>query len=263
MDLVIVVSLSAQGIEPPEGFEPTLENNLMGVAADRDLTIIALAPGEYVLLSGPRADTRAGPRAVAGAGPATGSDGVTDVRAAVLRTLNRHMAGGFGSIDLSRAVQPHPMADDAAAILAVAERHQAILDGRADGRLPSRTLTLDHLERLEDARRRLGVGPLVRQMARGERAVVLHPGTTPRIAFIEHAVDMDRLRREVIGADVDLRRNRPLFRRMGLALDRLTLLGFDQLDSGGHRAALNLWLESVFSQEFEYVANATLGGDLS
>ncbi|MFM2044315.1 MAG: hypothetical protein RLY86_2891, partial [Pseudomonadota bacterium] len=44
---------------------------------------------------------------------------------------------------------------------------------------------------------------------------------------------------------------------------RLTLLGFDQLDSGGHRAALNLWLESVFSQEFEYVANATLGGELS
>jgi len=242
---VIIVSLSAQGLEPPGGFEPTLQQNLGTVAADRDLALFAFAPGEYALLAGPDADA------------------VTDVRAAVLRTLNRHMTGSFGGMDLSRLVEPFDLQGREQRALDIVRRHLSVLEGRAAGRLPSGRLGLEHLEKLEDARRRLGLPVLTKRLVKAERIMILHPGAAPRPAFVEYMVDMDLLRREVLGANIDLRRNRPLFRRLTAMLDKLVLLSFDHLNPARDRCSLNLSLESIFTPEFEYFMNVGVGGDLA
>ena len=246
---VIVVCLTEQQAIPySDELELFLRNELRLIAADRRFAMFQIGEMDFVFLSSDERTRLYG--------------SVSEIRAVVLRGVDRFVPGSFGAFDQSRLIQTYDLTVLNETALAVVEAFAERMARRTAGAKPVPRLTHDHLVMIEEASRRMGTAELARRIVRRQNAYMVQSRSTFVPAFTEFYCCTEAIRREVIG-DVDFRQDKQLFNLLTLSFDRLILRSFEKLNPERDRCSLNLNVETVFTTEFETFLKASVKGDLS
>jgi hypothetical protein len=178
---------------------------------------------------------------------------VRDLKIEMLRTFERHFPGSFGTIDQTRLVLSYELqgnyrsaADRVAKYAELA--HQQSKPQAGDKKL--RPLTPSDIKNVMRAYEKFGSEKFVKTFVRSQEICLTVDGRPPEPVMTEYFISMDLLRKPLF-VDVEMRGSGRLFNEFTLVLDQILLQAFDSLNIGELRVALNLNVESVFTEAFE------------
>ena len=97
---------------------------------------------------------------------------------------------------------------------------------------------------------KFGSEKFVKTFVRSQEICLTVDGRPPEPVMTEYFISMDLLRKPLF-VDVEMRGSGRLFNEFTLVLDKILLQAFDSLNIGELRVALNLNVESVFTEAFE------------
>ena len=197
-------------------------------------------PGEFVLIA----------KANEGAMVAI----VRDLKIDLLRLVEGHFPGSFGTIDQTRLVVAYDFANnyrsaaDRVTRFAQSQANAAVQPTEGDGKL--RQLTGSDIERVMLAYKKFGTERFVKAFVRFQDAVIRAPGRPLHKLLTEYFISMDLLRKPLF-IDIEMRGSGRLFNEFTLMLDQIMLEAFPQIAPPDGDCSLNLNVQSVFTPVFE------------
>ncbi len=177
---------------------------------------------------------------------------VRDLKIDLLRTVEGHFPGSFGTIDQTRLVVAYDLlhnyrsAADRVTRFAQSLAPQQSAEG--DGKL--RPLTGTDIERVMAAYKKFGTDRFVKAFVRYQDAVIRTPGQPMRKLMTEYFISMDLLRKPLF-IDVEMRGSGRLFNEFTLMLDQIMLEAFPLIAPPEGDCSINLNVQSVFTPVFE------------
>lgn len=175
---------------------------------------------------------------------------LADIKIEVLRLVQQYFAEQFGHIDQARMFRVVPLKTKINNAIHFLERFSGTTAEQAAATHKSRQLEEEDIRRVEQVARQAGPRAFARAFVRSQRIVALEPGGTPVVTGREFFVSMDALKKAVF-PDVEFRGAGHRFDLLTVALDRLLLTIYDEVNPAGLPASLNLNVETVFSRAFE------------
>ncbi|MDX2145070.1 MAG: hypothetical protein SFV19_17075 [Rhodospirillaceae bacterium] len=190
---------------------------------------------------------------------------VRDLKVEMLRTIERHFPGSFGTIDQSRLVLSYDLTNNyrsaADRVAKFAEMAQREADATEGGERKLRALTQADIQKVLLAYQKFGTDKFVKAFVRHQEAVIKGAnGFEPTLT--EYYISMDLIRKPLF-VDVEMRGSGRLFQEFTLVLDQIMLQSFNKMPTSVGRCSLNLNVESVFTEAFENFIEDTPGNKLA
>jgi len=185
---------------------------------------------------------------------------VRDLKVEMLRMIEQHFPGSFGTIDQSRLVVCYDLIHNyrsaADRVTRYAEAAQRIAeDPEGDNKL--RPLTSSDIQKVMQAYKKFGADRFVKAFVRHQDSVIGQPGRQLAPMMTEFFISMDLLRKPLF-IDIEMRGSGRLFNEFTLVLDQIMLEAFHTLAPTDAPCSLNLNVQSVFTPEFDqFIANTT------
>jgi hypothetical protein len=178
---------------------------------------------------------------------------VRDLKVEMLRTIERHFPGSFGTIDQSRLVLSYDLAHNyrsaADRVAKFAEAAQREADAAEGGERKLRALTQADIQKVLLAYQKFGTDKFVKAFVRHQDAVTKKADSFEPM-LTEYYISMDLIRKPLF-VDVEMRGSGRLFQEFTLVLDQIMLQSFNKMPTSVGRCSLNLNVESVFTEAFE------------
>ncbi|MEO5336110.1 MAG: hypothetical protein H7841_04330 [Magnetospirillum sp. WYHS-4] len=190
---------------------------------------------------------------------------LSDLKIEILRLIQQYFAEHFGRIDQARLFRVVPLKTKLNNAIHFLERFTGQESEAKAAAAPARRLEDDDIRRVEQVAGQIGPRAFARAFVRSQRVVTIEPGGqgTPVVTGREFFVSMDALKKAVF-PEVELRGAGHRFNQLTVALDRLLLQAFDEVNPQGLPASINMNVETVFTRSFETFLRQTrqnhLGG---
>lgn len=178
---------------------------------------------------------------------------VRDLKVEMLRMIEQHFPGSFGTIDQSRLVVCYDLIHNyrsaADRVTRYAETANRLAE-EPDGENKLRPLTGTDIERVMQAYKKFGSERFVKAFVRSQNSVVSQAGKHFAPLMTEFFISMDLLRKPLF-IDIEMRGSGRLFNEFTLVLDQIMLEAFHTLAPDNVPCSLNLNVQSVFTSEFD------------
>jgi hypothetical protein len=178
---------------------------------------------------------------------------VRDLKIELLRLIESHFPGSFGSIDQTRLVVCYDLIHNyrsaADRVTRYAQTSQKLEepDG-AEGKL--RPLTGNDIERVLAAYKKFGSERFIKAFVRHQGSVIETAGQPLKPLMTEFFISMDLLRKPLM-IDVEMRGSGRVFSEFTLMLDQIMLEAFPTIVLPDADCSLNLNIQSMFTPAFE------------
>jgi hypothetical protein len=187
---------------------------------------------------------------------------IRDIKVDLLRTIEKHYPGSFGTIDQSRLVLSYDLAnnyrsaaDRIAKYAEIAQRAVNVDEGSPEPK-SLRPLTQADITNVMRAFEKFGSEKFINTFVRDQVAILSLPGKPPEEVMTEYFISMDLLRKPLF-IDVEMRGSGRLFNEFTLVLDQILLKAFNKMETTNRRCSINLNVESVFTEAFETFIDET------
>lgn len=235
---VSVLSALPENKRTPELLEAML-NGLAIISARVRGTFYRATPGDFVIMV----------KADEGSLVAI----VRDLKVEMLRMIEHHFPGTFGTIDQSRLVVCYDLIHNyrsaADRVTRYAETASRMAEGpEGEGKL--RPLTGTDIERVMQAYKKFGAERFIKAFVRHQDSAVGQPGKPLAPMMTEFFISMDLLRKPLF-IDIEMRGSGRLFNEFTLVLDQIMLEAFHALAPDNAHCSINLNVQSVFTSEFD------------
>jgi len=174
---------------------------------------------------------------------------VSDLKVRILRLIQTYFPENFGSIDQSRLIRSIDLRIRLTNAINFVVRHEERKNLNESG-APMRRLQLEDIEKVIHVSKELGAKKFAEIFIRHQKIALINPDQPPTDVLHEYYVGMDALKKHVF-TRVDLRGAGNVFNQLTLALDRLILDGFEDLNPSRAKCSINLNVETVFTPSFE------------